>query len=127
MGLQIKKVFTMNNLVKYRLKHIGINCKNEKEARKMVTLLCSLFNMEPGPENESHIFVSNCFEVMKHDKIGKYGHIALQTDDVELAMKDLAAKGIHFQEDTIRRDREGKIIFIYLKEDIGGFSFHLTI
>ena len=93
----------------------------------MVALLCSLFNMEPGQENDSHIFVSTYFEVMKNTKIGRNGHIALQTDDVELAMQDLSAKGITFKEETIRRNKDGKIIFIYLKGDIGGFSFHLTI
>ena len=77
-------------------------------------------------EIEIFFSVSGLFEVMKNSKRGKHGHIALQTPDVELAMADLARKGISFQEDTIRRNADGKIIFVYLKEDIGGFSFHLT-
>lgn len=117
----------MAKKVTYRLKHVGINCKNEAEAKKMVALLCSLFNMEPGAENDSHIFVSTVFEVMKNENIGKNGHIALQTEDVELAMQDLAAKGITFKENTIRRNAEGKVTFVYLNGDIGGFSFHLTV
>ena len=78
--------------VTYRLKHVGINCENEAEAKKLVSLLCHLFNMETGHENDTHTFVSTAFEVMKHNQIGTHGHIALQTDDVEAAMKDLASK-----------------------------------
>ncbi|WP_075579210.1 VOC family protein [Acidaminococcus massiliensis] len=116
----------MTNKIPYKLKHVGINCENEKEAKQLVSLLCSLFDLETGNENDTHIFASGLFEVMKNSKRGKHGHIALQTPDVELAMADLARKGISFQEDTIRRNADGKIIFVYLKEDIGGFSFHLT-
>lgn len=110
----------------YKLKHVGINCENEKEAKQLVSLLCSLFDLEPGNENDTHIFVDGMFEVMKDSTRGKCGHIALQTPDVELAMTDLARKGISFKEETIRRDADGKVIFVYLDGDIGGFSFHLT-
>ena len=63
---------------------------------------------------------------MKHDRRGAHGHVALQTDDVEAAMADLSAKGIGFQEDTIRRDEAGKIRFVYLEQQVAGFAFHLT-
>ena len=95
--------------VTYRLKHVGINCENEAEAKKLVSLLCHLFNMETGHENDTHTFVSTAFEVMKHNQIGTHGHIALQTDDVEAAMKDLASKGITFKENTIRRMKKERL------------------
>lgn len=116
----------MAEKITYKLKHVGINCGNEKGAKQLAALLCSLFGLEPGNENDTHIFVSNMFEVMKDSTRGKHGHIALQTPDVELAMADLARKGIGFKEETIRRDADGKVIFVYLDGDIGGFSFHLT-
>lgn len=116
----------MAEKIQYKLKHVGINCGSEAEAKKLVALLCSLFDLEPGKENDTHIFVSDMFEVMKNSRRGKCGHIALWTPDVERAMADLSQKGITFQEDTIRRDRDGKIVFIYLDGDIGDFSFHLT-
>lgn len=116
----------MEGKVSYRLKHVGINCADEAEAKSLVSLLCSLFNMEPGAENDSHIFVGSAFEVMKNPRRGTHGHIALQTENVEAAMADLAKKGITFQEDTIHRNENGKIKFIYLQGEWGGFSFHLT-
>jgi len=41
-------------------------------------------------------------------------------------MADLAAKGITFQADSIKRDKEGKVSFVYLEQQVGGFAIHLT-
>lgn len=41
-------------------------------------------------------------------------------------MAELSQRGITFLEDTIRRDEQGKIRFIYLQQQIGGFAIHLT-
>lgn len=117
----------MGEKIEYKVKHVGINSDSDQETAKLVKQLCFLFGLEPGPESETHAFVDGIFEVMKNRKRGKCGHIALQTADVELAMKDLAAKGMTFKEDTIQRNKEGKITFIYLEQEIGGFAFHLTI
>lgn len=90
-------------------------------------MLCGIFNQEITKEGPTGIFCGTIFEVMKHSRRGAHGHIALQTEDVEAAMADLAQKGITFQEDTIKRDENGKICFIYLVQEFGGFSFHLTV
>ena len=116
----------MTTPITYRLKHIGINCANEAEARKLVPLLCCLFNLHKGSENASRIFVGSVFEVFKEPRRGAHGHIALQTEDVEAAMADLADKGVTFDQDSIRRRADGKISVVYLEGEIGGFSFHLT-
>ena len=82
----------MTTPITYRLKHIGINCANEAEARKLVPLLCCLFNLHKGSENASRIFVGSVFEVFKEPGRGAHGHIALQTEDVEAAMADLRSE-----------------------------------
>ena len=107
--------------------HVGINCENEAEAKKLVSLCAISSTWKPATKTIPIPLISTAFEVMKHNQIGTHGHIALQTDDVEAAMKDLASKGITFKENTIRRNEEGKITFIYLDGDIAGFSFHLTV
>lgn len=116
----------MEKKIEYKVKHVGVNTDSPEEARKLVQQYSFLFGLEVQPEMENNIFAGDIIEVMKHRKRGACGHIALQTPDVEAAMEDLRSKGITFQEDTIRRDEEGKIKFIYLHGDIGGFSFHLT-
>ena len=55
------------------------------------------------------------------------GHVAMQTDDVEKAMAALREKGIGFDESSIRKNEEGRISFVYLKKEIAGFQFHLTL
>ena len=116
----------MVNKIQYRVAHVGINTENNEAAQALADVLCGLFGQEKNNDTPNNVFVGSIFEVMKHTRRGVHGHIALQTDDVEAAMADLAAKGITFQEDTIRRNAEGKIRFIYLQQQFGGFSFHLT-
>jgi len=117
----------MAEKIEYKLKHIGINCADAKEAYDLNATLCKTFNLTPGADRATNIFAGTIFEVMKNTKRGKCGHIALQVKDVEAAMKDLAAKGYSFQEDSILRDEQGKIRFVYLQQQLGGFAIHLTI
>ena len=111
----------------YRIKHVGINNKTDRQARELADKLCEIFGLEQVSESAASIFAGDIFEVMKHSRRGTHGHLALQTEDVEAAMAELAQKGITFYEDTIRRDKDGKIIFVYLQREFGGFSIHLTI
>ena len=116
----------MERKIVYRISHVGINNQSAEEAAEVLKQLCFLFDLEPAKDNPGRVFAGDLFEVMKHTRRGKYGHISLQTEDVEAAMADLAAKGITFQEDTIKRDENGKINFVYFVQEIGGFAFHLT-
>ena len=116
----------MDNRITYRIKHVGINNADEAEARRTVALLCALFGLEQAQETPVAYFVDELFEVMKNSDRGSRGHIAMQTEDVEAAMAELAARGATFDESTIRRDENGTINFIYLNGEIAGFQFHLT-
>ena len=116
----------MSQKIKYRVAHVGINTESAEEAKALTELLCGLFCQEPTGEGPNNIFAGDIIEVMKHSRRGKHGHVALQTEDVEAAMADLAEKGITFREETIRRDENGHIRFVYLVQEFGGFAFHLT-
>ena len=116
----------MGEKIDYRIKHIGINCGNDMQAQQLLGQLIQFFGVERGREDQAKVFAGNIFELMKSSDVGTYGHIALQTNDVELAMKDLAERGITFREETIRKNEEGKFIFAYLTQEFGGFAFHLT-
>ena len=106
---------------------MGINHDTAEEARTLVTELSWLFGLNAGKEGSLGTFVGTLFEVMKPGGKGTRGHIALQTEDVELAMSDLSEKGITFMESSIRRNAEGKIIFVYLEQEFSGFAIHLTL
>ncbi len=109
----------------YHIAHIGINTQNEDEAYALADVLCSTVGLEKNNDTPGNVFAGDIFEVLKHSRRGAHGHIALQTYDVEAAMEDLSSKGITFQEDSIRRDENGKICFIYLEQEFGGFQIHL--
>lgn len=115
-----------DSVPKYRITHIGINHPNEEEALDTAQKLCALFDLELNDETVTHIFAGRLFEVKKNLTRGKYGHVAMQTDDVEAAIAHLAGKGIHVCENSVRRDEQGRITFAYLDLEIAGFAFHLT-
>lgn len=112
---------------KYRIKHVGLNNPDNESAWEATNILCRVFDLEPLDETSTHIFAGDLFEVKKNYSRGKYGHIAMQTDDVEAAIEHLASKGIGILKDSVRRDKNGKITFVYLDLDfeVCGFSFHL--
>jgi len=109
------------------ISHVGISNANDTEAAQTLAQLMEIFAVPSKKEDEQKVFAGDLFEVMKHERLGERGHIALQTEDVEAAMADLATRGIRFRENTIRRDENGKIVFVYLEQEVAGFAFHLTV
>lgn len=111
----------------FSIKHVGINTINNTEAENLLQQLMLIFDLERGNENNSHVFAGTLFEVMKNEEIGTNGHIALQTEDVEDAIKYFSEKKIGIKENTIKRDENEKNVFAYLDVELGGFAFHLTV
>lgn len=112
---------------KYRIAHVGINHPDEEKALDTARKLCAFFDLVPNDETGTHIFAGSLFEVKKNCLKGTYGHIAMQTDDLEAAIEHLAKKGIQVKEESIRRNAEGRIKFAYLDLEIAGFAFHLML
>ena len=110
----------------FRIKHIGIRTDSSAYAMQVAGLLAVLFDLTIR-QTDTATWAGDLFEVMNSDQRGARGHVAMQTDDVEGAMEALRAKGIGFLEDTIKRNEEGKITFVYLDTEIAGFQFHLTV
>ena len=112
---------------KYRIAHVGINNPDSESALDVVQRLCAIFDLYPNDETATHIFAGDLFEVKKNCTKGKYGHIAMQTDDIELAITHLEKKGVRIRENSIKRNADGRIKFVYLDLDIAGFAFHLML
>lgn len=62
---------------------------------------------------------------MKAPGRGRCGHIALATADLPAARAYLEEKGFLFDEDSIKRMPDGRILVIYARQEIGGFAIHL--
>ena len=109
----------------FRLKHVGINSANEEECRKTVAMLENLFGLAPQ-EHKGAIFADTLFEVMKSPGRGAKGHIAIGTNFVDRAEAFLSRMGVEFIDESRGFDAKGRESVVYLKNEIGGFAFHLV-
>ena len=115
----------VKTMLNFRIKHVGINSKDEAEAKKTATLLCSIFDFDYN-ETELSVFTGSAVEVMKFMGRGSLGHVAIGADNVDRAEYYLRQRGFSFDESTRRVDAAGRTTFLYLSDEIGGFAFHLT-
>ena len=115
----------VKTMLNFRIKHVGINSKDEAEAKKTATLLCSIFDFDYN-DTELSVFTGSAVEVMKFMGRGSLGHVAIGADHVDRAEYYLKQRGFSFDESTRRVDASGRTTFLYLKDEIGGFAFHLT-
>ena len=109
----------------FEIVHVGINSENEEECKKTAEMLCRLFLLTPDVRTKA-IFAGTKFEVMKTPFRGKNGHIAIGCNFPGRAKSYLERLGVEFDESTATYDEKGNLKFVYLKEEIGGFAFHLV-
>ena len=115
----------VKTMLGFSIHHVGINCENEAEAEKTAKALCAIFDMPYKPGNSS-IFAGTAVECMKTPYLGKNGHIAIGTNNVDRAMYHLGRQGVEFDEATCKADAKGNTKAIYIKGDFGGFALHLV-
>ena len=111
-------------MIQYKLAHIGINCKNMEQARFIAETFSCMFGFEKN-EGNSSIFLNKELEIMKEPFLGRNGHIAFSTEDVDIAIADLAARGFQVKTKTRKVDPEGRTKSIYLQNELAGFAIHL--
>ena len=114
----------VDNLLNFRVEHIGVNCESEEEASNCATVCCNAFSF---PTNELPVsyFAGEGLEFMKDGGRGTNGHIAIRTNSVDRAVYHLARRGIAVDMETAQYNPDGSMRFIYLKDEIGGFAIHL--
>ncbi|MFV0400915.1 MAG: bifunctional 4-hydroxy-2-oxoglutarate aldolase/2-dehydro-3-deoxy-phosphogluconate aldolase [Oscillospiraceae bacterium] len=109
----------------FQLAHVGINAQNEEEARSAAKMFQAMFGFA-AKEGNSSIFAGSYVELMKSPYLGKNGHIAISTLHIARAVAYLERMGFVFDPSTAKTDAKGKMIAIYLKEEIAGFAVHLV-
>lgn len=109
---------------RFELEHIGINMDNKTEAQELALQLSQIFNLTPRHGQKSE-FAGAFFECMKSPFLGRNGHIAMSTENLESAVEELKEKGILFNIDTAAYDEDGKLKNIYLAGEFGGFAIHV--
>ena len=112
------------NILGFETAHVGFNMENEGIAYKTATRLASLFGLK-NKGSLTSIYCGGGIEVMNKPSPGKNGHIAICTNSMFRAMAYLERQGIEFNHDKKITDSKGNIYEVYLKDEIGGFAFHL--
>ena len=111
----------------FEIAHIGVNCADAAQAERCAEQFAVLFQLAVNPPKESADarFTGTQIEWMKAPGRGEHGHMALATGDLPAARRYLEEKGFAFDEDSVKRFPDGRILVIYAKQQIGGFAIHL--
>jgi 2-dehydro-3-deoxyphosphogluconate aldolase/(4S)-4-hydroxy-2-oxoglutarate aldolase len=112
-------------MLDFKLVHIGVNCESEAEADSAAATMKQIFSF-PTDKRDISSFAGTGFEFMNFNGRGTMGHVAIKTSNVERAVYHLTRRGVKFDESTARYDKNGKLTFIYLSDEIGGFAYHLV-
>ena len=115
----------MDISLNFKLAHIGINNDSDTDAYKTAEVLASMFGFDVRKCSGS-TFAGTAVECMNNHRFGEKGHIGFSTNSMKRAMTYLAAKGIEFDENSIKRDAAGNITCIYFKENVAGFALHIV-
>ena len=114
----------VQTMLGFEVLHIGINSEDEAEADKTASGFEALFGWSKDNHSKS-VFAGTQIEVMKSKVRGTHGHIAVGTNSVLRAKYFLESQGYKFDEESATY-KNGKLNFIYLQDEIGGFAVHLV-
>ena len=109
----------------FELAHVGINCDGEQNAISIAETISNLFRMSPRHMN-SAVFSGTAIEAVKSKGWGENGHVGFFTNSIPRAMAYFRALDVAINEDSFKYNKNGEISCFYLKDDIGGFAFHLV-
>ena len=114
----------VNTMLGFELRHVGINAKSETEADDVAGNFEKLFGFTKKTGSSS-VFAGTAIEVMKAPYLGANGHIAIGTNYIERAVYHMELQGFEFDQETAKY-KDGKLVAIYLKGELGGFAVHLV-
>lgn len=114
---------TRQSVLGFEVAHIGFNAKDKEASMAICHSLREAFQL-PIREGNSSNFASDRIEVMNSQYLGANGHVAIRTNSLERAIAELKSHGIEVDMSTAKYKGE-KLVAVYLKQEIGGFAFHL--
>jgi len=114
----------VNTMLGFELRHIGINANGDDEAEDVAGSFEKLFGFTKKVGGSS-VFAGTAIEVMKKPYLGANGHIAIGTNYIERAVYHMELQGFEFDPETAKY-KNGKLVAIYLKGELGGFAVHLV-
>jgi 2-dehydro-3-deoxyphosphogluconate aldolase/(4S)-4-hydroxy-2-oxoglutarate aldolase len=113
----------VNLMLGLELRHVGMNMPDAEAAQVAADRLSAILPF-PQKDGTGSVFVGTQFEVLKRNFLGAHGHLAIGTHFIHRAIAHLEGKGFRMRPDT-RNEKDGKLLSVYLEEEIGGFALHL--
>ena len=113
----------VNLVLGFSMAHVGINTENDDESLQVTKRFETIFGF-PIKEGNSSNFAGTGIEVIKGSGLGKYGHIAIKTNNISRAVAYLKRNNVEVDMETAKFSGES-MLAVYLKEEIGGFAVHL--
>ena len=110
-------------LLGFELVHVGINSDSDSDSAEVANLFQTAFGFVLK-EGSSSRFAGKGIEVNKFMGIGDHGHIAIRTNSIARAVHYLEKRGFEIDKKS-EKTSHGKVIVVYLKEQMGGFGVHL--
>ena len=114
----------VQKMLGFQLAHVGINGTSEAEALEVAGLFSHAFGF-PVKNGNSSVFAGDGIEVNKAVGLGKYGHIAIKTNNIVRAIAYLERLGYEIDEEHPKRVPGKPLVAAYLKKEFGGFAVHL--
>ena len=115
----------VSTMLNFEVAHVGINTESESAADADAATLSKAFGFAPDKRSKS-VFAGTQIEIMNMQGAGTKGHIGIRTASVDRAVYHLERKGFEFDYDTAVYAPDGSMKFIYMKNEIGGFAYHLV-
>lgn len=115
----------VHTMLDFHLAHVGINTENSEQAKAGAKLFEKMFGFTTR-EGEKSVHAGAYVELMNQPGRGENGHIAIGTPHVERAVYHLERQGIVFDHASENKDAKGKLLSIYLEDDVAGFAVHLV-
>ncbi|RGY98532.1 VOC family protein [Clostridium sp. AM58-1XD] len=109
----------------FTFQHVGVNCDDREAALKTVSLLSGLFGLEARTEKKGSPFAGASIEAMAGKGPGTHGHLAFYTPDMNQAIHYFETIGVDINYESAKRNENGDIYVIYLKQEIAGFAIQL--
>ena len=117
----------VNVMLGLEIVHLGVNSVDADTAMTEARKLSLLLGWPLNKDSAKGVFVGSGCEMMKTWFRGTHGHIAVGTLNVERAKWHMERRGFVFDEETATYTPDGRMKFIYLKDEIGGFGIHLLL
>ena len=110
-------------LLGFELAHVGINSAGPEEGDGIARALSDAFHFAYLP-GDAATFAGAAVEVVKGAGLGRFGHVAIKTNNIGRALYYLEKRGFTADMSTAKL-KDGKMFAVYLMDEFGGFAFHL--